>query len=56
MDTPACWLAEVNNLVGANSSLIDAVKQCIIDYTFVTTGENYTGEILNHLNKKGRTD
>ena len=42
-DTPQCWLQSANRLIGRDSELLNQVKQCIIQYTFTTRGEQYAG-------------
>ncbi|XP_078491347.1 uncharacterized protein LOC144747491 [Ciona intestinalis] len=43
-DTAACWLEQVNSLIGRTSPIFDAVKDCIIDFSNTATGGNYTGD------------
>ena len=44
-DTIECWLLQSNILVFSQSSLLDNLKCCIAEYTFLTRNEIYNGSL-----------
>ncbi|XP_076801004.1 uncharacterized protein LOC143445640 [Clavelina lepadiformis] len=50
LDSVQCWLQQINDVISAQSPVLNEAKSCIIAYSKMITGKDYTGPLFpsNH--------